>query len=346
MARGARFTETLFQRGLWLIAFLFAWFLIGLGGRIVNDLPKVESQITLDDFVDKAKREDFETKVKELKTSMDTLRANRDLTALRRDAASKEYKSAYDSFQNWIATRFVTKNPGQDPVVEEKTHQLDELKKAEQSIARDLEAFDMKILQTEQAITANDKEIETIKEQGRAAYDKAIRTMELRVFLYRLAFTLPLILISLWLFVRKRKNMYWPFVWGFIFFSLFAFFVELLPYLPSYGGYVRYTAGIILTFIVGLYAIKSLQRYLERIKSEEAAPDKHRRENLPYEVVLVRLSKKICPGCEREIDLTAPEINHCPHCGITIFNRCQSCNIKKNAFAPFCFACGTASILG
>src|SRR2546428_11572041 len=106
--------------------------------------------------------------------------------------------------------------------------------------------------------------------------------VELRVFLYRLALTLPLLVMAGWLFVKKRKSTYWPFVWGFILFAVFAFFVELVPYLPSYGGYVRYIVGIVLTALVGRQAIVSLNRYLEK----QQLPETQRREELSYDTAL------------------------------------------------------------
>ena len=179
-----------------------------------------------------------------------------------------------------------------------------------------------------------------------------LRRIELRVFLYRLALTLPLLVLVLvlalalagWLFAKKRKSTYWPFVWGFIYFALFAFFVELVPYLPSYGGYVRYLVGIVVTVtvLVGRQAIISLNRYLEKQKLAELMPDAQRREELSYDTALTRLAKSVCPGCERPVDLKNPDIDFCPHCGIGLFDHCRACNTRKSGFAKFCCACGTA----
>ncbi len=38
--KGIRLSEKWFQRGLWVIAVLFASFLIGLGALVVGDLPR------------------------------------------------------------------------------------------------------------------------------------------------------------------------------------------------------------------------------------------------------------------------------------------------------------------
>ena len=52
MSRALRLSEKWFQRGLWVVALVFASFLIGLGSTIVGDLPQVESAQTLDDFME------------------------------------------------------------------------------------------------------------------------------------------------------------------------------------------------------------------------------------------------------------------------------------------------------
>ena len=187
------------------------------------------------------------------------------------------------------------------------------------------------------------RELNVLESGAQVRLDAEQRKVELRVFLYRLALTLPLLAAAGWLFAKKRKGTYWPFVWGFIIFAVFAFFVELVPYLPSYGGYVRYIVGIVVTVLVGRYAIVGLNRYLEKQRLAEQLPDAQRREELSYDTALARLSKSVCPGCERPVDLKNETIDFCPHCGIGLHDHCGACNTRKSAFAKFCHACGAGA---
>ena len=45
MSKSLRLPEKWFRRGLWLVALVFAGFLIGLGGTIVGDLPMMRVTI-------------------------------------------------------------------------------------------------------------------------------------------------------------------------------------------------------------------------------------------------------------------------------------------------------------
>jgi len=116
-----------------------------------------------------------------------------------------------------------------------------------------------------------------------------------------------------------------------------------VPYLPSYGGYVRYAVGIVITVLVGRYAIVALNNYLARQKLAEQQPDQVRREELSYDTALARLDKGVCPGCERPVDLKNTAIDFCPHCGIGLHDHCEVCETRKSAFSRFCHACGASA---
>src|SRR3546814_19189556 len=45
MSKVLRLSEKWFRRGLWMVARVFAGFLIGLGGTLVGDLSKVETPL-------------------------------------------------------------------------------------------------------------------------------------------------------------------------------------------------------------------------------------------------------------------------------------------------------------
>lgn len=343
MSKSLRLSEKWFRRGLWLVAFVFASFLIGLGGTIVGDLPKAERQLQLDDFLDRPAAQALRKQVRDARDAEQEAQTALEQAQLQRSKAQSESRTARDSFDSWLAARSATQRADQDPEVLSRTQGLDALRINERKTQQAVEQQQQAALDARQAAAAAADRLSELEAGGHERMRIEQRKVELRVFLYRLALTLPLLAIAGWLFVKKRKGTYWPFVWGFIFFALFAFFVELVPYLPSYGGYVRYAVGIAVTAVVGRYAILALNRYLERQKLAETLPDQERRKELSYDVALARLAKSVCPGCERPVDLKNEKIDFCPHCGIGLFDHCGQCSTRKSAFAKFCHACGTSA---
>lgn len=337
-----RLSEKWFRRGLWLVAFVFAGFLIGLGGAVLNDLPQVENIGTPENFINRTAEASLNIELEAAqKIDAEATAVFQELLEKRKQARQAT-ADEQETFQNWLAARKATEQSEHNAEVVERTHKLDRLKAAEIALQKPYDEASKTAKKTREALRLLEQKHEELKQEAYMRWQEEARAAVIRVFFYRLAFTLPLLGVSAFLFIRYRKGNYWPFVWGFIFFALFAFFVELVPYLPSFGGYVRYGVGIVVTAIVGRYAILALDRYLKRQKLAESLPNVDRRRELDYEIILARLNKNICPGCERGLDFKNDRLDHCPHCGIQLFSRCPQCTTRRSAFARFCFSCGSA----
>ena len=343
MGKSSRLSETWFRRGLWLVALVFASFLIGLGSSVVDDLPQVEQRLDVDDFLDMTQVQPLRNQEESLQAAQRQAMEERDQAQLKWQQARSDTQAARDSFSAWIATRSATQRSEQDPEVMRRNQALEQLRTTERQAQQALQDQEQVLLNARQAAARVRQTLNAMESEARTQLHQAERAQELRVFLYRLAITLPLLVLAGWLFVKKRKSAWWPFVWGFIFFALFAFFVELVPYLPSYGGYVRSIVGIVVTVLVGRWAIVALQRYLERQRQAEALPASERRTQLSYDKAWAHLSKGVCPGCERAVDLKDGVTDYCPHCGIGLFEKCPACQARTSSFAKFCFSCGTAA---
>eukprot|EP01030_Chromulinospumella_sphaerica_P007033 gene7033-biopygen6103 len=207
---------------------------------------------------------------------------------LKHSAAEADTDSEREKFMAWVATRKATALPDQDQELIARTERVDNLQALERVALAQLEMQQKLLLDAQQANRKAQLQLNDLERAAQGEYTSAIQSQELRVFGYRLALTLPLLLVAGWLYKTRRQSTYWPFVWGFIYFALFVFFVELVPYLPSYGGYIRYIVGIVITVLVGRQAILALNRYLEQQRLAEAQPEIKRREVLDYDTALAQ----------------------------------------------------------
>lgn len=349
MSKALRVSEKWYRRALWVVAFFFANFLIGLGSAVVGDLPQVETQLSLNQFVDQGKAEPIRQQMTAAREILKKANSELEQTQLKLQQAQADTATGQESFNNWLATNNSTRTGpnqghGQDATqnseLRTRTGAVETLQAIERRALQQVQNQQQIALDASQKVDQLQAQLQTLEDEGRVGYEKALQVQELRVFAYRLALTLPLLLLAAWLLIKKRHGKYWPFVWGFGFFAIFAFFVELVPYLPSYGGYVREVVGIVVTVVLGRYAIIGMNRYLEKQKMAEAIPERQRRESLDYDLALGRLAKSICPGCERPVNLQDTSIDFCPHCGIGLHDHCKVCNTRKSCFSRFCHSCG------
>lgn len=341
MLKAVRAPEKAYTVVLWLVSMVFAGFIVGLGNLVIGDLPQVGAG-DYDVSAPSAAEQRLGAQIAQISDRLGQIDDKRAIVQLQLEQARKASQTGTETFQAWIATRTATTSSAQDPEVIARTRQLEALKANERALQGQLNQFDNQRLPLEQQRSA----LETAQNQASAAAEPARERarfwQELRVFLLRLAITLPMLLVAAWLVVKKRKSDYWPLARGFVLAAVFVFFVELVPYLPSYGGYVRYGVGIALTFAAGVFLIKNMRKYLERRQKSEAQAEAERRARVSHDEAFRKMAAKQCPGCDRPIaTMEGAETNFCVHCGMTLFDHCPSCHARKMAFFRFCMACGT-----
>jgi hypothetical protein len=343
MLSPSRGPERLVRAGQWAIALLFAWFLIRVGTSLIADLPLLSRAPQASQFRQEAAVQAVQARIAPLSEQNRLLQEQMGDLQQRRNQAEEALRRDRQSFETWRAARAVTEQSDQNPEVLQRARQLD----AQLERQRRLAAEQRQLEQRQQALQARLAPLETqqrdLGDRANQAFAEARRQHEWFAFLIRLGFVLPLLLIALQLFRRQRASEQWPFVWGFLLFALFAFFVELVPYLPSFGAYIRYGVGALLTYLGGRALMRWLRAYLIRKQAEQQAPQEERLQQIRYEKALQTLSRRQCPSCERFISSGDAQLpDYCMHCGLRIKTHCRSCDHHHLAFYPFCSACGSA----
>lgn len=342
MIKGVRVPERVYRGVLWVVSIVFAGFIIGLGNLVIGDLPMVEGQVYTAPAEDTPAVRQVRDRIRQIERSKTAIDDKLDIQRLQLDQAQRVSGTANETFKAWIAARTATTNPAQDPEVLARTRELEQLKANERTIQQaiaDLENQRAALDQRENLFRAEENQLIA---DALPAQERSMFWQELRVFALRLAITLPMLGVAAWMVARKRKSDNWPLMRGFVLAAVFVFFVELVPYLPSYGGYIRYIVGIALTLAAGHFLIRNMRAYLANRQAIEAQAEKERRARVSHDEAFKKMAAKVCPGCDRPISTTGDaEANFCVHCGLTLFDHCHCCNTRKMAFFRYCMTCGT-----
>jgi hypothetical protein len=344
MLKFLRVPERLFALVMWAVSLAFAGFLVGLGGQVVADLPRLEDDLRVEQFADAAALERQRSELQTLAVQARDTGESLERARLELGSVAGAYRSARSTYANWIAARTATTDPRQDPEVLQRTRELDQLQAAERAAQGRVDGLERQQLQQQQAQGAAQRAEAALLQAAQGAFESARFRQELRVFGIRLALTLPLLVLAGVLVAKGRGSEHWPLMRGFVLFAGFTFFVELVPYLPSYGGYVRYGVGIVLTAIVGHQAVKLMRRVLAHRQQVEQQTEAQRRQALAPDAALKRMAAGVCPACERPTPGSgAAPADFCVHCGLRLFSACAGCQTRRNVFHRHCPSCGEAA---
>lgn len=333
------------------ISFILGLFLILLGQKFLWDIDEWTESPVYEDFLDQSKTDSVRSALGILETRSYSMEEKKEQVNQTLDVARQNYLSEKESFDNWIKTRQTLGSPQQDTEVISRARKLDDLRAVE-------EAWRAELMLVEDSLKVHEKDHtflyqrETILENhARDRYDEAMKSYDLKVFLYRMIFALPVLLIGIFLFIKFRKHRLSSLIWGYSIFSLYIFFVGLVPYLPSYGGYIRYGVGIILTVLAAIYVIKQLEKYAERRKQELQKSSEQRASKIGYDIAIKAFNAHTCPSCGRDFlsgtgtlpaqVMATNNPRFCLHCGLKLFESCGDCGNRNFVHFLHCSNCGT-----
>jgi hypothetical protein len=124
------------------------------------------------------------------------------------EQAAHAAEAASGAFESWIQARTATTDPRQDPEVLAHTRELERLKGTEHLLQGEIDALDRQATVLDQQSAALNEAQARLEAAARPAAERARFVQEARVFGLRLAITLPMLLLAVWLVVKKRSSDY------------------------------------------------------------------------------------------------------------------------------------------
>jgi len=337
------------------ISTILCVFLILLSNRIIGDLDSTTKMPYSGDFENKSVLAAFDADFETLDDELEIIYSKKETIEKTIAMAKDNYANEKQSFDNWLQTRKTLGSPDKDKDVIDRANKLDDFYKIEQEWRAQLNTLQGQIDEISKKRQEIQKSVNREQSEAYEQYGKALKRYDLKVFLIRLIFVTPILALGIFFFVRYRRHKFYPLYFGFTLFSLYAFFFGLVPYLPSYGGYVRYSVGVALSVGLGYYAIKQIRKFIDQKQAELKISTQERAKKIQSATAEKALENHFCPSCGKDFLLRKWEFSvtktaetdtyklvttFCRHCGLELFKNCSNCGTKNFAHLLFCSSCG------
>ena len=338
------------------ISTILCIFLILLSNRIIGDLENTTKRPYPDNFENKTALTLLDIDIEKQNSELEIINSKKETIEKTIGTAKENYANEKQSFDNWLQTRKTLGSPDKDHEVIDRAKKLDDFYKVEQDWRLQLNTLQNQIDETVKQMQEIQKSIYKEQSEAYEKYEKELKRYELKVFLIRLIFVAPILTLGIFFFVRLRRHKFYPLYFGFTLFSFYVFFFGLVPYLPSYGGYIRYSVGVALSVGLGYYAIKYIRKFIDEKQAELKISTQERAKKIQRAVAEKALENHFCPSCGKDFLLRKWEFpaekntgtdtykhvtTFCRHCGLELFKNCNNCDTKNFAHLLFCSSCGT-----
>jgi predicted RNA-binding Zn-ribbon protein involved in translation (DUF1610 family)/Tfp pilus assembly protein PilO len=217
-----------------------------------------------------------------------------------------------------------------------------------QAAGVELEKLTNQLYEVNQKIAAMEEQRKKDLEKANDELSELYRRHRLKTAFVKLAFIVPVLLISAWLALKFRKSPYRSLIFAAFIASFWKTVVVMHNYFPSqYFRYILVAAAIAITaaimYIIIRQAIKPrLDWLLKQYRSAYNAgrcpvcsEPIHRGplKDIPQGQTKTRLNINI-PADTRQ------EPYCCPSCGTTLFEKCKKCSNIRKSLMPYCQNCG------
>jgi len=340
---------------LWGITIILSVFLINLGDRILDDVNDWFDSPHIETFQDNEIHDQLKKEKSELDKRISSVKEKMYHVSKSMEIADRRYQSEKKSFEIWLKARKVIGTPEEDSRIRLRASRLDKYRQVQEAWSNRIGTLELKIrdINREKDSVNEKRKVQVRKE--RKKYNAAYKKYTIYLFLIRLVFVLPILGFGIFLLIKFKSSRLKPLIRGYVIFALYIFFVGLVPYLPSFGGYIRYTVGIALTVFAGIYVVKQLAVFAEKKKAELEESTEERSRNIKHETALKAYHSHCCPSCEKDflmknwqpktkvltdVVLEDEAPSFCQHCGLRLFEKCPECGTRNFSHFPFCSSCG------